>query len=54
MEQSHPMGSNWKDQEALVLSIHGTEVTVLTVRSIWMLPYYLTQISVFLSCSKLT
>lgn len=25
------MGSNWKDQQALVLSIHGTEVTVITV-----------------------
>lgn len=30
MEQSRSMGSNWQDQEAWVLSIHGTEVRAVT------------------------
>lgn len=30
MEQSRSMGSNWQDQEAWVLSIHGTEVRIVT------------------------
>ena len=30
MEQSRSMGSTWQDQEAWVLSIHGTEIRVVT------------------------